>query len=96
MRARDERGAVQVSETAPAPKREQKPKRVSETRGPSELEQVETAVQRQEATVAELERKLADNGWDDMDLLTAHRAARDELAQLLERWEELFEGQASA
>jgi hypothetical protein len=26
-----------------------------------------------------------------MDVLTSHRAARDELKQLLERWEELFE-----
>ena len=58
---------------------------------PSELEQVETAIQRQEETVAELERKLADDGWDDMDLLTAHRAARDELQSLLDRWETLFE-----
>ena len=46
-------------------------------KAPRELEQVETAIQRQEETVAELERKLADDGWDDMDLLTAHRAARD-------------------
>ena len=42
-------------------------------------------------TVAELERKLADDGWDDMDLLTAHRAARAELQSLLDRWETLFE-----
>ena len=76
VRARDDRTAVQVSETAPAPKREQKPKRVSETRprGPSELEQ-----------------KLADDGWADLELLTAYRAARDELQSLLDRWETLFE-----
>ena len=46
--------------------------------------------QRQEQTVAELERKLADD-WGDMELLTAHRAARDELQSLLDRWETLFE-----
>ena len=74
---------------APTPrivrKEREKPK------SPSELEQVETAIQRQEETVAELERKLADDGWDDMDLLTAHRAARTELQSLLDRWETLFE-----
>ena len=81
--------APSETEVRPAPrivrKEREKPK------GPSELEQVETAIQRQEATVAELERKLADDGWDDMDLLTAHRAARDELQSLLDRWETLFE-----
>ena len=29
--------------------------------------------------------------WSDMDVLTAHRAARDELQKLLLRWEVLFE-----
>jgi ATP-binding cassette subfamily F protein 3 len=82
-----------ASETV-APKREAKPKpAVSETRakGPSELDQVETAVQRQEVTVAELEQKLADDGWADMELLTNYREARDELQSLLDRWETLFE-----
>ena len=30
-----------------------------------------------------------------MDVLSAHRAARDELKTLLERWEELFESAQS-
>ena len=42
-----------------------------------------------EARIAELERKLADD-WSDMDVLGAHRAARDELVALLERWEVVF------
>ena len=46
--------------------------------------------QQQEETVADLERRLADD-WGDMELLTAHRAARDELQSLLDRWETLFE-----
>ena len=45
---------------------------------------------KQEETVADLERKLADD-WGDLELLTAHRAARDELQSLLDRWETLFE-----
>ena len=40
--------------------------------------------------MAELERTLSDD-WTNMDVLTAHRAARDELTALLERWEVLFE-----
>ena len=40
--------------------------------------------------MAALEERLAVD-WGDMDLLTAHRTARDELQRLLTRWEELFE-----
>jgi ATP-binding cassette subfamily F protein 3 len=59
-------------------------------KGPSELEQVEAEIAGKEEAVADLERRLADD-WSDMELLTAHRAARDELRALLERWEALFE-----
>jgi ATP-binding cassette subfamily F protein 3 len=59
--------------------------------GPSELELVEAEIAGVEARVAELEGKLAAD-WTDMDVLAAHRAARDELQRLLERWEALFEG----
>ena len=40
--------------------------------------------------MAALEAQLAAD-WTDMDLLAAHRAARDELQAQLARWEELFE-----
>ncbi len=60
-------------------------------KGPTELEKVEAAIQRQEAAIGELERKLADDGWDDMELIAAYRDARDELQPLLDRWEALFE-----
>jgi hypothetical protein len=40
--------------------------------------------------VASLEEKLAAD-WANMDLLHAHRAARDELQAQLARWEELFD-----
>jgi ATP-binding cassette subfamily F protein 3 len=56
----------------------------------SELQLVETEIANVEARVAELERKLADD-WENMDVLAAHRAARDELKKLLERWETLFD-----
>ncbi len=57
---------------------------------PTPIELVEAEIQRKEATVAELERRLAED-WSDMQLLTAHREARNELTTLLERWERLFE-----
>ena len=45
--------------------------------------------------MAELEAKLAED-WANMDVLAAHRAARDELTTLLERWETLFDDASSA
>jgi ATP-binding cassette subfamily F protein 3 len=57
---------------------------------PTDLELVEAKIAEVEARVAELEAKLAGD-WTNMDVLTAHRAARDQLKELLERWEELFE-----
>jgi ATPase subunit of ABC transporter with duplicated ATPase domains len=59
-------------------------------RAPSELERLETQIEAAESRVAELERALSDD-WTNMDVLTAHRAARDELTALLARWEVLFE-----
>src|SRR5437763_8320318 len=56
----------------------------------SPLELVEREIARGEERVAELERRLADD-WANVDLVAAHRAARDDLAALLERWETLFE-----
>ena len=57
---------------------------------PSELERVEAQIAAVELRIVELEGRLAGD-WSDMDVLTAHRAARDELQELLLRWEELFE-----
>ncbi len=60
------------------------------TRTPSELERVEASIAQVESRIGELEGRLVED-WSNMDLLTAHRAARDELQTLLTRWEELFE-----
>jgi ATP-binding cassette, subfamily F, member 3 len=59
-------------------------------KGQLELERVEAEITRQEEAVADLERRLAED-WGDVELLAAHRAARDRLQALLERWEVLFE-----
>jgi len=73
----------------PARKEQPKPPRPRPPR-PDELEQLEGRISRQEETVAELERRLADD-WSDVETLTAHRQARDELQNLISRWERLFE-----
>ena len=75
-------------------KRVQEPRPRPERKRPSELELVETQIAAVETRVSELEGKLAED-WANMDVLSAHRAARDELKALLGRWELLFEGTES-
>jgi ATP-binding cassette, subfamily F, member 3 len=82
----------------PQPPKTQKPARVPtpakpKRRAPSELDTLETRIAETEARVGELEGRLATD-WSNMDLLTAHRAARDELQGLLSRWEELFDARS--
>jgi ATP-binding cassette subfamily F protein 3 len=57
---------------------------------PNAIELVEREIARGEERVAELERQLAVD-WTNVDLVAAHRAARDDLKALLTRWEKLFE-----
>jgi ATP-binding cassette subfamily F protein 3 len=73
----------------PAPERIAPPRPARERATPSELELLERRIEATEAEVARLEQKLALD-WTNMDVLAGHRAARDELRQLLERWEVLF------
>jgi ATP-binding cassette subfamily F protein 3 len=89
LRAEREQAAAAPPPPAAAKPRKPRPERPRRAR-PSPLELVEAEIQRKEAAVAELERRLAEN-WSDMELLTAHREARAELSALLERWEKLFE-----
>jgi ATP-binding cassette subfamily F protein 3 len=84
-RAAPEEVAQPVTEPRSQPARP-RPERTA----PSELEAVETSIALVETRISELEGKLAGD-WSDMDVLTAHRAARDELKELLARWEVLFE-----
>jgi ATP-binding cassette subfamily F protein 3 len=94
VREREEAAAL-----APVAVREPKPRREkarSQTAPAvtTELERVERRIGELEHHVAALEEKLAAD-WANMDLLHAHRAARDELQAQLARWEELFD-QATA
>jgi ATP-binding cassette subfamily F protein 3 len=70
----------------PKPQRPSRPKPAA----PSSLELVEREVARSEERIAELERRLAED-WTNVDLVAAHRRARDDLEALLARWETLFE-----
>ena len=79
----------EVVAAPPAPKEKPSKQRERAPR-PSELEQLEGRISRQEEAVAELERRLADD-WSDVDALAAHRQAREELQGLISRWELLFE-----
>jgi ATP-binding cassette subfamily F protein 3 len=62
---------------------------------PTELDRLERRIAELEADVARLEVELAAD-WRNMDVLAAHRAARDELQAQLGRWEELFEAAQQA
>jgi ATP-binding cassette subfamily F protein 3 len=79
----------EVIAAPPEPKEKPRKQREPAPR-PSELEQLEGRISRQEEAVAELERRLADD-WSDVDALAAHRQAREELQGLISRWERLFE-----
>src|SRR5262249_49391374 len=83
-----ERGAP---EAKPPPPPRAKPRgRPEKRQEQSPIELVEREIERGEERVAELERRLAED-WTNVDLVAAHRAARDDLAALLARWEALFE-----
>jgi ATP-binding cassette subfamily F protein 3 len=84
---------AQEAEAAP-PQPPPKPKRAKPPRPrkpqPTPLDLVEAEIARAEQRVAELERRLAED-WSDVTLVDQHRAAREDLAALLQRWEALFE-----
>ncbi len=90
---RERSAPATVEEPEPEPERVRPVKPASlkpARRPPAELERLEADIAAAEARIADLERKLADD-WTNMDVLGAHRTARDELVALLARWEVLFE-----
>jgi ATP-binding cassette subfamily F protein 3 len=85
-------------EETPAPEPEPapaKPRARSSPRpkSPSELERLEAQIGECETRIAELEQALAAD-WTNVDLIASHRRARQELQELLARWEERFEAAA--
>ena len=69
----------------PKPRKEPKPR----PQRPSELERIESEIAAREAEVRDLEAQLAAD-WSNVETLAAHKASRDALQALLERWERLF------
>jgi ATP-binding cassette, subfamily F, member 3 len=92
VRAQEAAAGAASPPPPPKPPRE-RPKRPVRPK-PSPLELVEAEVERAEARLAEVERKLAED-WSDTQLVAAHRQARVELDALLSRWEALFQASGS-
>jgi ATP-binding cassette subfamily F protein 3 len=84
-----EAASAPVEPPTPSTERARPPRPRPAKRAPTELEHLEGEIASVEARIAELERTLADD-WTNIDVLGAHRAARNELVTLLERWEVLF------
>jgi ATP-binding cassette subfamily F protein 3 len=88
--ARDARLSATEPEPHKPKKEKPKAKPALTRKAPTELERLEADIAGREAEIADLERQLADD-WSNVDVVAAHRRARDELQTLLARWEELFE-----
>jgi hypothetical protein len=92
VRRREEVAATaeQVASARRKPRRE-RPRREPARRPERDLvAEIEGRIEAQEAAVARLEARLAED-WADVDAIAAHRRAREELQTLLGEWEELME-----
>src|SRR6187200_249017 len=81
--------AARDARNAPPEPEQPKAKPAPRRKRPSELERLEADIAGREAEIADLERQLSED-WSNVDVVAAHRRARDELQPLLARWEELF------
>jgi ATP-binding cassette, subfamily F, member 3 len=90
VRRREERRVATQPEPEPKQWKARKGAPRKKPPAPSELERLEAEISDRETTVADLERRLAED-WTDTETLAAHRQARDELRALLDRWETVFE-----
>jgi ATP-binding cassette, subfamily F, member 3 len=91
VRRREERAASAAVAAVVAEPRKQKPKREPARRRPRDpVAEIEARIAAQEALVASLESKLAED-WADVDKIAAHRRAREELQALLGQWEQLVD-----
>ena len=99
VRRRDERAAAESAaqaDAAAAPKARPKtaaaqaPAKPKPRRRPRELQELEAEIEQKEQSVAELEKRLADD-WANVDAVAAYRREREELEALFARWETLVE-----
>jgi ATPase subunit of ABC transporter with duplicated ATPase domains len=79
-----------VAEPKPKPPREKRP--LPSARRPTRdpVAEIERRIEGQEALIAKLETKLAED-WSNVDTIAAHRRARQELQTLLGEWEQLVD-----
>jgi ATP-binding cassette, subfamily F, member 3 len=90
VRAREERKELEEQAVA-RPSKQTKPGRpTTPSPGPDPLAAIEGEIEQAEREVAQLEEKLAQD-WTDTETIAAHAHARDELKNLLARWETLLE-----
>jgi ATP-binding cassette subfamily F protein 3 len=93
LRRREELAALAV---APAEHAEAKPRKEKPRPEPARrtrrdpVAEIESRIEAQEALVAKLEAKLAED-WADVDTIAAHRRAREELQTLIREWEQLLD-----
>jgi ATP-binding cassette subfamily F protein 3 len=87
LRAREE-GAAPPDEAKPKRQPKTRPERQSSR--PAPLELIEREIEEKEALIAQIESRLAED-WADADAVAAHRAAREELQDLLARWEQMLD-----
>jgi ATP-binding cassette, subfamily F, member 3 len=88
IRQREERQVA--PRERPTKEKKAKPPSSGQKSRPRPLDEIESRIQAQEALIASLEARLAED-WSDADTIAAHRRAREELGQLLGRWEELLD-----
>jgi ATP-binding cassette, subfamily F, member 3 len=86
LRAREERAAPPLPTK---PKKEPKARAARHPSRPAPLELIEREIEEKEARIARIESRLAED-WADADAVAAHRAAREELQDLLARWEQML------
>jgi ATP-binding cassette subfamily F protein 3 len=87
LRAREERAAPVVDAK---PRKQPKTRPERQASRPAPLELIERQIEEKEALIAQIERRLAED-WADADAVAAHRAAREELQDLLARWEQMLD-----
>jgi ATP-binding cassette subfamily F protein 3 len=87
LRAREEGAAPPVEAK---PKRQPKTRPERQSSRPAPLELIEREIEEKEALIAQIESRLAED-WADADAVAAHRAAREELQDLLARWEQMLD-----
>ncbi|PWU18167.1 MAG: ABC transporter ATP-binding protein [Candidatus Rokuibacteriota bacterium] len=93
VRARSERATPAGQTQGQSPKRKARTEGArdrQQTRRPADLTRIEAEIESKEASLHDLERRLAED-WSNVDLVAAHRRTRDELQALFARWESLHE-----